>query len=365
MIADADPRPAGLEPAASLTSVRVKRRKGSLQPSGKRGDLTAENAPPPAAVAELPSGTVIVLPPPVIDRHAQQESLPFAEVMLPELADDSPDETPEPEIFMPEPTALPAEAESLDLLLWSGSEAEPAAPAFEPEPTLPDSEVVEPELVEPVLPETASIEPAAAKSEPDAEAEPIALEPDIVEIEPRLIELGAPVLMPEPVPEPMPAPSVPQRDEASLAATPPVPLETAATHADILDYWDSLRGGRDFPPLDELDRAHVAATWSNTVLLAIESQELPRITRLGENDGEIEYTANVIDWIMSRGRNSAKRGEPMEEERRFPVSEGSARYRLLLLPFSSYGLSCDHVLCHLSRAPEISAVASFKRWLAS
>jgi hypothetical protein len=72
----------------------------------------------------------------------------------------------------------------------------------------------------------------------------------------------------------------------------------------------------------------------------------------------------VTDWILSRGRQAAKRGQPMEEEQRFPISTGSARYRLLLLPFSSYGLKSDHVLCHVSRAEELSPVASFKRWLA-
>jgi hypothetical protein len=354
MTPDADRHPAaGLEPAASLTSVRVKRRKASPQPSGKRGDLTAESPFPRAAPPELPSAAVIVLPPPAIDRQAQQDSLPFAEVMLPELAGEASealDEAPEPEVLALEPPALAAEAEPLDLLLWSASEREPAA--TEPEPVVPEATLA---AAEPVTVEAA---PDVVEGERDAvEAEPATAE--AVELEPNIIEFAAPAPMPEPPP--------PLCPEPSLAVLSPAPPEEAVPAApeDILDYWDSLRGGRDFPPLDELDRAHVAATWPNTVLLAIESQELPRITRLGENDGAIEYTANVIDWIMSRGRNSANRGEPMEEERRFPVSQGSARYRLLLLPFSSYGLSCDHVLCHLSRAPEISAVASFKRWLAS
>lgn len=76
----------------------------------------------------------------------------------------------------------------------------------------------------------------------------------------------------------------------------------------------------------------------------------------------------VTDWILTRGRNSAKRGQPMEEEQRFPVSGGGrARYRLLMLPFSGENGSpkSEHVLCHITRAQDRSAVDSFKRWLAS
>jgi len=176
----------------------------------------------------------------------------------------------------------------------------------------------------------------------------------------------APVAEKEPRPRPVlvetpPEPPAEAPAPAALDAEPP----PESGGADILDYWDSLRGGRDFPSLDELDRSLVAATWPNTVLLAIDATELPRITRLGDSNGEVEYTASVIDWIMSRGRHAAKRSAPIEEEKRFPISNGSARYRLLLLPFSSYGLKCDHVLGQLTRAAEIGAVASFKRWLAS
>jgi hypothetical protein len=181
---------------------------------------------------------------------------------------------------------------------------------------------------------------------------------------------AAPAL-PEPPPEPRPmltlvdAPPAEPAEPASEATAEPSAAAAPAEggEPDILDYWDSLRGGRDFPALDELDRAHVAASWPDTVLVAVGPSELPRITRLGESSGEIEYTATVIDWIMSRGRNSVKRGEAMEEEHRFPISTGSARYRLLLLPLSSYGLTCDHVLCQLTRAQERSAVSGWKRWL--
>jgi hypothetical protein len=286
------------------------------------------------------------LPPPVLARQDRQESLPLVEIMLPELADKTAEDAPgtAPSLLLEPPP--PEDAEALDLLLWSAPESEPAREAPEPPAPAPAPNEAAPL---PELPPWPPIEPRFVAIE-----EP----PSWHEDEPA-VEMAA-------EPEPPPTPRV---EPETVASTPPAPAEepvpAAPDAADILDYWDSLRGGRDFPSLDELDRAHVGATWPNTVLLAVEGTDLPRITRLGESDGEVEYTATVIDWIMSRGRNAAKRGEPMEEERRFSVSAGGARYRMLLLPLSSYGLTCDHVLCQLSRVPELGAVASFKRWLAS
>jgi len=151
--------------------------------------------------------------------------------------------------------------------------------------------------------------------------------------------------------------------QAAPAAA-PEPAAEEASAPDILDYWDSLRGTRDYPDVDEIDRSHVASSWPNTVLLSFKT-EIPQITRIGENNGEIEYTAMVTSWLMTRGRQAAKRGEPMEEEQKFPLSNGSARYRLLVLPMlGPDSETCDHALCQITRAQERSAVASFKRWLA-
>jgi hypothetical protein len=71
----------------------------------------------------------------------------------------------------------------------------------------------------------------------------------------------------------------------------------------------------------------------------------------------------VIDWIMTRGRQSARHGEPMEEEQRFAIASGSARYRLLLLPIGGDGPGCGHVLCQLTRIEERGAVTGWRRWL--
>lgn len=184
------------------------------------------------------------------------------------------------------------------------------------------------------------------------------------------------LVAPAPSPPEAEPPATPAFPPPVLVASSPVPVaecstprpERAPRGADeIIDYWDSLRGGRAFPSLDELDHDLVADSWPNSLIVVFGAAHsaVPRISRLGEVNGEIEYTAMVTDWILSRGRHSARRGEPMEEEQRFPLSDGSARYRLLLLPFGSEGGTSDHVLCHLCRTEELSAGAAFKRWLAS
>ncbi len=145
--------------------------------------------------------------------------------------------------------------------------------------------------------------------------------------------------------------------------------EVAPTSADaLIDYWDEHAGDRLFPALGDLDRERIAQFWPNTVLLTFGNGDMPRMTRLGEPDGEVEYNLMVTDWILSRGRQAAERAEALEEEQRFPIGRGRARYRLVLLPCSNQGFRVDHMLCHISRLaeqPKLGAVASFKRWLAS
>jgi hypothetical protein len=398
-----DASPSGLEPAASLTSVRIKRRKPPLARGTKRGDLTAESGNGSPAMPEA----VIALPPPAADSaFVEIERIidglrPAATPELPHLFEGRPPPAPAPALLESPPviaaTPEPAPPEILDLFELMPPPVPPAEPEMPELPPIVEllppatRQELEPEAeleAEPERDESASFIElmAPAPAEPSAAEPANDLEPPATFRDGEALDLMAPFdeaeMLGDPLddaePEFQPVAEPEPRLTPIRAEAPPEPPAEAPTpealdaepppesgEPDILDYWDSLRGGRDFPALDELDRNLVAATWPNTLLLAVEATNLPRITRLGESDGAIEYTATVIDWIMSRSRNAAKRGEPIEEEKRFPISTGSARYRLLLLPFSSYGLKCDHVLGQLTRAAELGAVASFKRWLGS
>jgi hypothetical protein len=443
------PGPSGMEPPASLTSVRVKRRQTLGTPSGKRGDLTdggdasampetplappvpmltqaamdadhqatiAEEmaAAPPAEPVYEASQPVIVLPPPVLNGEDRDALLPMAE-LLPEVTAAMHEQIRQSEeaplsfaVEAPEPAP---HAYQPDFLLSSPL---PAAPASPPEPEViyqpavmfepdvsPLPEVMhrpetmyepvamhEPEaIVHPIVHPEPIAEPEALY-EPEIIAEPaMVAEPEIHAQPEATNELAAtpePIAMPElemPELEIMPEEADRRREpvltmpqaEASdtviplpVAAAEPKPVEPeAAAPPDLLDYWDGLRGVRDLPVVDELDRSHIAGCWPNIVLLGF-TTELPQITRIGENNGDVEYTAMVTSWLMSRGRHAVKRGEAMEEEQKFPISSGSARYRLLLLPMMGKDSeACDHVLCQITRAQERNTGFSFKRWLAS
>ncbi len=186
--------------------------------------------------------------------------------------------------------------------------------------------------------------------------------------------IGVPAVIVPPVrakpatPTPQVAPAVARRE------TPPVPPRTASAAAPrdatpaafplqpspyhrqggdaFVDYWDELRHGHGVPRLATLDRDRVAGCWPDSLMVTYTRLDaaMPQIVRLSKPTGEIEYTPMVTDWIISCARQVARAGEAMEDEQEFPFANGSAGYRLLLLPFATADGKSQHVLCHLSRA---------------
>jgi hypothetical protein len=154
---------------------------------------------------------------------------------------------------------------------------------------------------------------------------------------------------PPPVPDPPPMPP-PTLDPApaetiELANEPPPRAE------EIVVYWERLRRGRAFPHLADIDRAVVGSGWPDSLIVAFEAGDgdMPRVSRLGANDGAIEYTPMVTDWILTRARHAARRGMKLDEVQSFPLEGEVSRYRLLLLPLAVSSGASDCVLCHLCR----------------
>jgi hypothetical protein len=206
--------------------------------------------------------------------------------------------------------------------------------------------------------------PAAAP--PTAAQAPLMLDPKEREAVPpapalRLVA-DTPAAAPVPAkPKAGPAPTAPAE---SASAGPKSPANSVD---EIIDYWDGLRGDKPFPRLDQIDRTQIGRTWPNCLLVGFGPVDTttPQITRLGKENGDVEYGEMVIHWILSRGRVAARRSEPIEEEKRFPVTGGQARYQLLLLPLGTREGKSEHVLCHLSRIPEVNRGNALKRWFAS
>ncbi|HEV2550568.1 MAG TPA: hypothetical protein VGU20_24860 [Stellaceae bacterium] len=310
-------------PAASLTLVRVQRRRSALQPSRKAGDLTQrlmeEKALAPTQTPASPTPTPLTITP----------AAPAPSVPPP----------------APEPMLLAPPAEDTDAVIALPGPSESFAPASDDAAPAPITVAADREPIVSAEPEPTSFAPADEPEPP--------------------VPAFAPIAEPQPMPLAEPALEMPE-----VAAHDEVPERDAApTGADaLIDYWDERAGDRLFPALAELDRERIAEQWPNTVLLTFGNGDMPRMTRLGEPDGEVDYNLMVTDWILSRGRQAAERAEALEEEQRFPIGRGRVRYRLVLLPCSNEGSRVDHMLCHVSRLPELpklGAVASFKRWLAS
>jgi hypothetical protein len=130
------------------------------------------------------------------------------------------------------------------------------------------------------------------------------------------------------------------------------PLEVPARAEEIVVYWERLRRGRPFPPLSDVDRLMVGASWPDSLIVAFEGGDtgMPRISRLGATDGAIEYTPMVTDWILTRARHAARRSTKLDEVQTFPIEGDTPRYRLLLMPLGASNGASDCVLCHLCRA---------------
>jgi hypothetical protein len=147
-------------------------------------------------------------------------------------------------------------------------------------------------------------------------------------------------------------------NRAQEQSAPPAPATMPAETdpAAIIAWWERLKRGRPFPSPDDLDRAAIAATWPDAVLLAYDASSgtISRAIRLSNADivpNEIvEYSTMITEWLLALGRKAAQRGGALQETRTFPIGRGIADYRIDALPLASDHRGVDHVLCRLAPA---------------
>ncbi|HXP29468.1 MAG TPA: hypothetical protein VN832_00150 [Stellaceae bacterium] len=178
----------------------------------------------------------------------------------------------------------------------------------------------------------------------------------------RLSAADAPPL-PEITPEPMPEPelssaptrafesaSLPPLEPIAAPIAPPPRLPTTRFAGEFLAYWERLRHGRPFPSVDEVDRSFIGEGWQDSMILDFAGERsMPHIARLGRASDVVEYMPLMTDWILSRGRQAARRGAALDEVQRFEGDGEILSFRLLLLPLGTHNGASDCVLCHLSR----------------
>ncbi|MGH6706936.1 MAG: hypothetical protein ACREB1_09035, partial [Sphingomicrobium sp.] len=146
-------------------------------------------------------------------------------------------------------------------------------------------------------------------------------------------------------------------------------------HAAVLDYWRSIRGDKEFPPLHDLDPLEISDAGPSSILLElIGGGQDAEIRHLGEGLAEGVAVQRIIDapnpsilsCISKKLPIVAISREFLAFEDSFDNADGWTRCWVTLLPLSSCGSWVDYVYAFVSvetnrgtaaRAPEISEAA--------
>lgn len=327
-VASAEPAPAAPTEPPAAAAPEPGQASGSEDVVGTVTETAGEVQASPAAVDA-----------PAIERIASPEPAPVAPTEPPAAAAPEPVEASTPEKVVSTVTETAGEVEgsppALDARAADGGASAAPASVVAGEPpaaATPEAVAATAASMEPVVAPAQAAQPPADHRTPPPVAAPVAT-PAFG----RTLPLRPP-LRPR---FPFQAPPAPE----------PKPRGT-----DIVAYWHGLRRGGSVPELIQIDQTVVAETWRNSLLLALgphqSSASEPgafKIKRLGQITDDVEYTPMVIDSILSLGQRAVTRKTPLDEIVSFPLSEGMARCRLVLLPLTGTGGRVDHVLCQLSR----------------
>jgi hypothetical protein len=160
--------------------------------------------------------------------------------------------------------------------------------------------------------------------------------------------------------------------EALLGAFKTIKASERRKHASVLNYWLSIRGDKEFPPLHDLDPLELSDAGPNSALLELIS---------GGHDAEIRHLGEALrggeDWperIMDAPNSSilaciAKKlpivaisRDFLAFEDEFSDDSGSTRVWITLLPLSAGGAWVDYVyaLVSLEETPAKGAKAAEK-----
>ena len=93
--------------------------------------------------------------------------------------------------------------------------------------------------------------------------------------------------------------------EALLGAFKTIKAAERRKHASVLNYWLSIRGDKEFPPLHDLDPLELSDAGPNSVLLELIS---------GGHDAEIRHLGEALrggdDWPSESSTRRARRSSP-------------------------------------------------------
>ena len=130
-----------------------------------------------------------------------------------------------------------------------------------------------------------------------------------------------------------------------------------ARHAQVLDYWLSIRGNKEFPPLHDLDPLELSDAGPSSILLElIGGGQDAEIRHLGDSLKEAEDVARIIDapnpsilaCIARKLPIVAISRDFLAFEDSYDTADGWTRCWVTLLPLSSCGSWVDYVYAFVS-----------------
>ena len=140
--------------------------------------------------------------------------------------------------------------------------------------------------------------------------------------------------------------------ESLLNAFKTIDASERRRHATVLNYWLSIRGDRELPPLHDLDPLEISDAAPNSLLLELigggEDAEIRHIGEKLKEQGEAERIIDaprpsILASIASKLPIVAISRNALSFEDEFPTADGAMRCWVTLLPLSSAGSWADYV----------------------
>jgi hypothetical protein len=158
-----------------------------------------------------------------------------------------------------------------------------------------------------------------------------------------------------------PAPNVKVGDqpaaETLLSAFRTIPAAERRRHASVLNYWLSIRGDKEFPPLHDLDPLELSDAGPNSILFElISGGHDAEIRHMGEALREGEWPERILDaesnsvlaCIAKKLPIVAISRDFLAFEDEFASGSGKTRCWVTLLPLSAGGAWVDYVYALVS-----------------
>jgi hypothetical protein len=148
--------------------------------------------------------------------------------------------------------------------------------------------------------------------------------------------------------------------EALLSSLKTIAAAERRKHATVFNYWLSIRGDRQFPPIRDLDPLEISDAGPHSVLLEMigggEDADIRHLGQAIKNGVEAEKigdapSPSLLSCIANKLPIVAASRQAFAFEDEFNTADGTTRCWVTLLPFSATGTWIDYVYGFVSMDP--------------